>query len=342
MIPRFDVLGTAVALQLAVAAALLVCYVGFAARRLVDREPARDHALRAVLAELQAGTAPRAPAELERLDPRSRLRVILRAAATASGSSEARLRRIAAAIGLTADAERASRSRFWWRRLEAAHLCSALGLPIPAIRLLLHDPVTAVRAQAVEWALVDPEPATIRTLLGLLDDPEALCRFAVLDTLIRMGRPVVPELARHLRSRSGTGAVAALTVAGAIADAALLPELERLSEDDDPRCRTACLNAFGAVGGVGAAAAVEHGLGDRDPAVREAAARNAALLGQWTAAPGIAPLLRDPTWEVRRAAGYALRSFGAIGQVYLRQALDDPDRFAADMAHQLLDLSVTS
>ncbi len=342
MIPRLDLLGTAVAIQLAVAAALLSCYVGFAARRLVDREPARDRALRAVLAELQAGTAPRAPEELERLDRRSRLRVILRAAATVSGSSKARLRRIAAAVGLTADAERASRSRFWWRRLEAAHLCSALGLPTPAIRMLLHDPVTAVRAQAVEWALVDPEPATIRTLLGLLDDPEALCRFAVLDTLIRMGRPVVPELARHLRSRSGIGAVPALTVAAAMADAALLPELERLSEDEDPRCRTACLNAFGAVGGVGAAAAVEHGLGDRDGAVREAAAQNAALLGQWTAAPAIARLLRDPTWEVRRAAGYALRSFGAIGQVYLRRALDDPDHFAADMAHQLLDLSVTS
>lgn len=335
-----DVLGTAVAIELALAFALLACYAGFAARRLVDQEPARAAALRAVLAELQAGTPPRSPDALGRLDRRSRLRVVLLAAPTASGAAQERLRRIAAQAGLTADAERASRSPLWWRRLEAVHVCAALGLRTPAMRLLLADRVTAVRAQAVEWALIDPDPATVQTLLALLDDPEALCRFAVQDTLIRMGRLIVPQLAGHLHARSGAAAVAGLTIAAAVADPALLSDLPRLAADTDPRCRVAALGALGAVGGADATAAVVAALGDGEPTVREAAVRTAAVLGHWAAAPTIAALLRDPTWDVRRAAGFALRSFGAIGQLYLRRALLDPDRFAADMAHQLLDLSV--
>jgi hypothetical protein len=41
---------------------------------------------------------------------------------------------------------------------------------------------------------------------------------------------------------------------------------------------------------------------------------------------------------VRRRSGLALIAMGAPGVLALRGALDDEDRFARDMARQLLDL----
>jgi HEAT repeat protein len=52
----------------------------------------------------------------------------------------------------------------------------------------------------------------------------------------------------------------------------------------------------------------------------------------------VAELLRDPAWIVRREAGLALRTLGNPGTVLLRRALRNPDRFAADMARQVMDI----
>jgi HEAT repeat protein len=48
--------------------------------------------------------------------------------------------------------------------------------------------------------------------------------------------------------------------------------------------------------------------------------------------------LRDPSWDVRRAAALALRGLGPVGEVLLRRALRDEDRFARDIATLALDL----
>ena len=60
-------------------------------------------------------------------------------------------------------------------------------------------------------------------------------------------------------------------------------------------------------------------------------------LGHWPSSPLLADSLGDPAWEVRRAAGLALDRLGGPGQLYLRRALDSTDRFARDMARQVLD-----
>jgi hypothetical protein len=48
-------------------------------------------------------------------------------------------------------------------------------------------------------------------------------------------------------------------------------------------------------------------------------------------------MLSDPSWSVRRAAGRALDALGAAGHVVLRSHLFDEDRYARDMARQILD-----
>jgi HEAT repeat protein len=79
-------------------------------------------------------------------------------------------------------------------------------------------------------------------------------------------------------------------------------------------------------------------LGDPVPQVRAAAAQSLGKLGYWPAAAHIAPLLRDPSWVVRLEAGQALRTLGAPGILFLRRFLADDDKFAADMARQVLDV----
>ena len=43
-------------------------------------------------------------------------------------------------------------------------------------------------------------------------------------------------------------------------------------------------------------------------------------------------------WLQRTQGGLALRAIGAPGTLFLRRATKSDDRFAADMAHQVLDL----
>ena len=79
-------------------------------------------------------------------------------------------------------------------------------------------------------------------------------------------------------------------------------------------------------------------LGDNDPNVRAAAASALGRMRYWQAGAQLAERLRDQRWQVRREAGLALRGLGAAGTLFLRRAVRGDDRFAADMAEQVLEL----
>jgi len=77
---------------------------------------------------------------------------------------------------------------------------------------------------------------------------------------------------------------------------------------------------------------------DDESHVRAAAAVALGRMRHWQAGSQLAERLRDERWRVRREAGLALRAIGAPGTLLLRRALKGNDRFAADMAQQVLDL----
>jgi HEAT repeat protein len=102
--------------------------------------------------------------------------------------------------------------------------------------------------------------------------------------------------------------------------------------------RALAIDVVGRTGGADAVERLTALLADPAPAPRAAAARALGHLGHWPAAGRLRELLRDPAWDVRRAAGVALHALGAPGALLLRRALLDEDRFAADMARQILQV----
>lgn len=302
----------------------------------------RLEAGRAALRGVAGGDEPaRAVALLRGLPMRLRIRLLTELARSLSGASGGWLQVVAVQTEVAGHAEAMTRSPLWSRRLHGTRLLSALGGSEETMLPLLYDRDPAVRAQAAEWASEHPTRRVVAALLELLADPNTLCRFTVQDSLLRLGGVAVEPLAQFLAARSGAVAATALEVAAALPDARLLPAALALCADPHPPTRARAAALLGSLGGAQAAAAVDGLLADPDAEVREAAARAVGHLGHWPGAPAVARLLRDPAWDVRLAAGLALHALGSPGRLLLRRYRDDADRFAADMARQVLDLPVS-
>ena len=293
----------------------------------------------ALMEALEAGRAQGHKRDLLRTLPaRLQIKLLVEMAPSLRAGRREQLTTLAGELGLLARAEGRCLSRLWWRRLHGCRLLTLLGGGETTVPALFRDRNILVRVQAAEWAADHPSPPVIDNLLTLLADPTTLCRFTVQDSLLRMGRVVVEPLARCLATYSGMAAAAALEVAVVVADGRLLEPALILARDTSPQVRARAAALLGALGGAAAVALLLDQLHDSEPDVRAAAATALGTLAHWPAGAALAALLRDRAWAVRRAAGLALRALGAPGALYLRRALGDADRFAADMARQVLDL----
>lgn len=293
---------------------------------------------RLALSELVNAPEGASDARLRAMPPGLRMRVFVELARVLTGSAKTRLRGAAERLGLVRRAVRDTGSRFWRTRLRGARILTRLGGSARVMLPLFHDRSAAVRIQAAEWAAEEGSPEAALALVALLADGDPLCRNAVQDSLVRLGGAGVPALADFLATDDPAAAARALRVAAAVPHQGFLAPAVRLSESPDAQVRALAVAVLAALGGEEATASVGSHLDDPHPAVRAAAAEAVARLGWWAAAPRLAPLLRDPAWTVRRAAGLALWQLGSPGILQLRRLRGDGDRFAADMARQVLDL----
>lgn len=277
--------------------------------------------------------------DIERLSTSQQVELVAALASSLDGGQRVTLTTLALDLGLIARAERHCQSRFWWRRLHACRLLTLVGGGETVVPSLFNDSHPDVRAQAATWAAEHPEPAIVAALLNRLAMPADGGRFAIEDSLLRLGRATIEPLAAYLTTHSGREAGAALEVAIGLADPRLLRPALTLCRDPEPHVRALAAMLIGALGGDETVQELLDLLGDPADDVRAAAAEALGRLGYWPAAASLALRLRDRAWQVRRAAGLALRDFGAPGLLFLRRALTDEDPFAADMARQLLDLS---
>jgi HEAT repeat protein len=305
------------------------------ARRARRLQVARD-TLRRVVSGDEAPDAGRR--QLLRLPRALQVTAFGELAVNLSGERLAQLGRLAEEAGLTGRALRGCRSRRWFRRLRAVRLLSLLGSGSPTVADRLHDRHSEVRAAAATSCAGHGGVESVHRLLGALDDDSPLVRFAAKDALLRIGRAAVPPIAARLQARDALRLDAVLEVALGMAEPRLLGPALAFTRDPSSRTRQLALRVVGAVGGASAVQALEAGLADPAAEVRGAAAEALGALGHWPAGPRLVLALGDPAWSVRRGAGLALRALGGPGALLLRRALSAEDRFARDMARQVLDL----
>jgi HEAT repeat protein len=259
-----------------------------------------------------------------------------------TGTGKDRLRFIADKVGVVDRARLLCEDKRWTKRLRGTRILSRLDVPDPLVLRLLADPHPAVRAQAAEWAAAQPSEQVISAMLGLLADPATQARFAVQDALLRMGGVIAAPLAAFLETHTGKAAEAGLRVAESVAEPSFAPAALRLSRSEDLGIRVAAANLLGAIGHAAAAERLIEMLKDGESRVRAAAARALGRMQHWQAASALFDGMRDSAWRVRKESGLALRSIGAPGTLFLRRALKCDDRFAADMAQQVLDLPASA
>lgn len=306
-----------------------------AARRLV-RE--------AVVAAVPSAHAPEpcagaAAAALRRLPHIDRIDVLVELAPNLAGDAGDVVRLLARTCGVVTRAERDCTHRSWTRRLAAARVLTLFGGGQRRVPGLLDDEHPRVRAQAVEWAGRHGAGSGVAELLiALLGSERALLRSSAADALVALGSEGASALLPALAAATGHRGVGALRAAAAIRDPHFANAARERMRDPDPEIRVAAIALARAVGCEIAVQAIAARLHDADADVRAAAARALGDLGHWPAAPALVARLRDPGWLVRRDAAMALRKFGDDGVLALHEALNDPDRFARDIARQTLDL----
>jgi HEAT repeat protein len=231
------------------------------------------------------------------------------------------------------------RSRRWWRRLRGVRTLTLLRATEPDLTPMLADRVPDVRAEVATWIAANPTDERLVALIAMLDDPDARCRWAAQDALLRIGRPATHALAAHLAA-SPRRPVEALRVAAGLAAAhELLAPALAYCADERAEVRVAAAEAVTAVGGERTTEVLRSLLADDDARVRTAAATGLGELEHWPAQAELVRAMDDPVWEVRRAAAAALQRFGPVGRIQLRRAVESSDPHVAEMASHVLDLS---
>ncbi|MET3810112.1 HEAT repeat domain-containing protein [Arthrobacter sp. UYEF3] len=288
-----------------------------------------------ILARVLAG-APDRPA-LVRLPLDKTIEAVAHATRSVDDVGRARLAELPVYAVLKDRAERWCTSARWHRRLKGIRLLVILGAGEGAVPPLLEDRGAEVRSAAAAWAANHPSPQIATRLVRMLSDEALACRLTAHAALIRLGRHAVPAIISHLAEASPASLAPALLVASRIHDSALAgPALVHRSHGD-PEVRAAVAQVIASGGGTTGVEGLKSFLIDPAAKVRATAAAGLGGLGDWPSAPLLAELLGDPAWEVRRAAGLALDRLGSPGQLYLQRALNSTDRFAQDMARQVLD-----
>jgi HEAT repeat protein len=295
---------------------------------------------------LEAATSARVSqadlALLRSLPRRLQIRLFVELATGMAGSQRTWLSSLARDIGLTQAAERLIKSGSWWTRLSAVRLLTVVGGGRESVPPLFDDRNPAVRGAAVEWAGEHAPPEVLARLVEQLAEPQRVGSYELRDALLRLGPPIIPPLSAYLDTHGGAAAEPALEVAAGLPDARFGPAALRLCRDPLPGVRARAASLAGALGGGEAVGVLEAMLDDAEPSVRAAAAASLGRLGHWPAATRIAPLLGDSAWVVRSQSALALRRLGSPGLLLLRRTLSDPDRFAADIARQVLEMPDTT
>jgi hypothetical protein len=270
--------------------------------------------------------------------PKSLLLTLVQGIAVDLGDAEyEKLRTIVVEAALASRIHKLARSRSWRRRIQAAHLQNLLPDDDPQRSLLFGDPHPLVRARAAESLPGEDVGACADMLLEMLDDPVQAVRVGAQQALLRGDTRIAEPLCDYLWGGARRGTSLALETAANLPDPRYGPVLRHHGGDPDPVRRAMVARALGAGATLDGVETLILLMRDQEADVRAAAANAVASLVATDLVGALGRLLSDPAWNVRREAGRALDALGASGAVVLRAHLFDDDRYARDMARQILD-----
>ena len=235
--------------------------------------------------------------------------------------------------------ERLAKSRFWFRRVQAARLAHVLPAnERAAVDRLLIDPSATVQSATIESFGTDQVAQHARAILEHLGHSNQSVRFTAQQALLRSDGRITEPLREWLASAGGKQAQFGLEVAANLNDPRLVHAISSFAGSPDPTIRR--LVARATPDGIEQAELgfFETLLNDSDPLVRATAIDSSVKIDADWLLPRVAEALTDSSWRVRRTAGRALADSGALGDLFLRAALDSPDPFAADTARQFLEM----
>lgn len=242
---------------------------------------------------------------------------------------------------------RASRSLFWWRRVDAAQVTAYLGTRenVDVLASLLEDRHMAVRV-AASFAARDLElPSLLNPLIRQFLKAGPPRRRALADAVVTFGDEAVAPVARALEGeREASRRSVLLALAGRLADRVEAPDLFEpvleAAETPDLEVRIQATKALAAFPDPRALRMLRERLGDPAWEVRAQAAKGIGQLriGTEEVRRELAGALGDENWWVRLRAAVALRQSGRAGVELLESVDAGRDPYAHDMAQYVLRL----
>ncbi len=311
-------------------------FVGDVRQRFVERRRKRVLSVIGVVLFETEDQAEAVYDQVSDLSRRALLDVLQNLAVDLDGQAQQRVRRLVRTTGLEQFIRRRCDARRWRIRIQAAQLHHLVDHPDFDRRRLLEDRHPMVRARAAEALTPAQAAAQLDVLLPMLSAPDTVVRLAAQSAVLAAGPAAVPRLVKRLRSTIDDP-LSLLEVVANLSDPRLLEALAPHVSSPDPRARMLIAQALGNDAGVGGVDVLHELLHDPDETVRATAIDALARLDALASANRIAHLLGDPSFLVRRTAGAALDRLGATGRLALRRSLESEDRFARDMARQVLD-----
>lgn len=276
---------------------------------------------------------------LHAMPQRVLVRLLTDIAPSLAGPSRDTVVELAMRLGLTDAATGWLSSRLWWRRLHGARLLTAVAPDAQLLEGLGSDPHPLVRAQRAEVLGHHPTAAGGDELVALLADRDATVRFAVRESLMRLGTIAQEPIVRCLELRDPANLLDLLDIAAAIPTTDFHAVALTHSRSEQPAVRERAARLLRAIGGGDSVDRLVALLADPHPAVRATAASALGTLGHWPAATVLARLLGDAEWDVRLAAAVAMQRLGAPGELLLRRARDGDAGVASDVARHVLDVA---
>jgi HEAT repeat protein len=223
-------------------------------------------------------------------------------------------------------------------RLAAAFstLVSLLGHRKPVVRRM------AVRAGARTLAAMRPEPGPDPAVEGFVEALETVALpYGVVEEGLLLLEIRAPEVISRILDRPDPPATllrATLETVGRLRLVDMADTIAVHARHDDPEIRAAVFRALSHLALLprGAGAAVLAAITDDVEFVRVQATHAAAFLSPKRGLPALRARLSDSSWWVRRAAAQSLLRLENGSSVLLRVARTHSDRFARDMAVQVL------